>query len=387
MKLSSPKSAFNKKPFSSIAANPNMGKLSAMAAFFMNSPKKLALTIALVLAVWVIVIGDHKRSKVDAPSSEPIAANSVNSVQIRTSVAEPWSPTIVSQGQLLPWRRVTLKSEVDARVLSLLKHQGDSVSKNDELLTLTDEGRSAQLKQAQADLEYAQLELESAKTLKSSRFVSATELSRFTSALAAAEAKLEAAQLAFGYGTPKAPFDGIIDRRHIDEGDQVSRNTNLFDIVQIDKLRVTAYIPQQKVEQLILGQEVTLNLLSGKQIIGELIFISAAADEATRSYYIEVAVDNSEQLRIAGASATINLPVEPVLSHTVSPALLNLDKNGKPGMYLVDDTDTVEYFSVELLSVGNKAVVTGLPEHARIITVGAGFVKTGQTVEVSESTL
>ena len=351
---------------------------------FFDSPLKLAILLAILLLVWLVLIGEHKRAKTDEPESTAVATNTVSAVQVRNSVAEPWSQIVVAQGQILPWRRVSLNAEVEGHVLELNKNQGDTVKAGDVLLKLSDEGRAAQLKQAKANLEYAKLELEGAKSLKTSNFTSETELSGLKSALASAEAQLELAQLAYDYGKPKAPFDGIVDRRHIEIGDQVNKDTPLFDVVQIDKLRVTAYIPQQRISLLTLGQNVSLSLLNGQSFEGQLIFISAAADEATRSYYIEVAVDNPERLRIAGASATINLPTEPVMSHSVSPALLSLDQNGKPGLFTVSNDNKVEYFQVELLSIGKQAVVAGLPDTTRIITVGAGFVKEGQAVQASE---
>lgn len=350
-----------------------------------HSPKMLSIAIVIISFVWIVVIGEHKNSLKDKPSEERATSNRVNSVQVKTSQANAWQPSIVTQGQLEPWRRVTVTSQVRGRVLSIEKQQGDPVAKNEVLARISDEGRAAQVKQAEADLEFATLELESAKTLKSSRFVSAAELSRFKAQLASAQARLDTAKLNDSYGSPNAPFAGMVDRRHIEEGDQLRLDQALFDVVQIDKLRVTAFVPQQKVEKLVEGQEVDISLLDGSELKGELIFISAAADEATRAYYIEIAVENSELNRIAGASATITLPLASTMSHSVSPALLNLDERGKLGLYLVNDNNIVEYHNVTLLSIGDDAIIQGLPETARIITVGAGFVDEGQTVTTSEA--
>jgi len=352
-----------------------------------RTPKKLAILIALILFCWLFFVGDHKRFEETTPAKDTQAANSVDLVQVRTSNASAWDQSVELQGQVLPWRKVTIKAEVSGTVQEITKQQGEPVKQGDILLALSDEGRQAQLAQAEADLEFARLELKSAETLKTSKFVSETELSRFKAALAAAQARLETAQLAADYGQPKAPFDGIVDRRHIEVGDQVKGDAALFDIVQIDKLKVTAFVPQQQISLLQEGSEVELSLLNGDKLKGMLSFISMSADEATRSYYIEIEVDNADTLRIAGASVSVSIPAPSTLSHSVSPALLYLDKNGKPGLYAVNDSNTVEYYSVNVLSVGNQAVVSGLPETVRLITVGSGFVKTGQVVEVSEPTL
>jgi multidrug efflux system membrane fusion protein len=363
-----------------------MKKLSQSINALLFTPKRLAIALVIILFFWLFIVGDHKHSLESAPEAGESNANSVSKVQIQTLEAKTVEQNLVAQGQLLPWRRVSLKAEVAGRVMDIHKNQGDKVLAGETVLTLSDEGRSASLKQAKAKLESSRLELKSAKTLKSSKFVSETELSRVKADLAEAEANLEAARLAFDYGQPKAPFKGIVDRRHVEVGAQVAPGSSLFDIVQVDKLRLTAYIPQQKVGELSEGQTVNLSLLNGERLVGVLSFISAAADESTRSYYIEVTVVNPELKRIAGASATIKIPLESKVSHSISPALLSLDKNGKPGVFIVNDDNVVEYYSVDILSVSDNAIVSGLPNTVRLITIGSGFVKVGQTVEVSEIT-
>jgi multidrug efflux system membrane fusion protein len=348
-------------------------------------PKYLAILLVCLLLFWLFVIGEQKHSLEEPPSSkDKELANSVSTVEVTTLQSEPFEQQIIVQGQLLPWRRVSLQSEVSGRVVSIERSQGDAVQEGEVVLNLSDEGRSALLKQAQAKLQSSRLELKSAKTLKSAKFVSETELSRLSAELAESEANVASAKLAFDYGKPKAPFTGLVDRRHVEVGDQVNPGTPLFDIVQVDKLRFNAYVPQQDVQFLEEGQTVNLTLLSGEEFTGVLSFISAAADESTRSYYIEVSVVNPDQKRIAGASATLTISLPEISSHRVSPALLSLDNQGKPGLFAVDNANVVEYFPVNILSVGEKAIVSGLPETVRLISVGAGFVKTGQTVEVSE---
>ena len=86
---------------------------------------------------------------------------------------------------------------------------------------------------------------------------------------------------------PAAPFNAMVDRRHIEVGDVVQSGTALLQLVQIDKLKVTAQIPQQHISALKQGQDVSLRLLDGRELNGELSFISYAADTATRTIEIE----------------------------------------------------------------------------------------------------
>src|SRR5690606_23811224 len=115
-------------------------------------------------------------------------------------------------------------------------------------------------------------ELASARKLGKSQFLSATELTRLESELAKAEAEFQRAQLALQQVEPVAPFNGIVDRRHIELGDVVQVGTDMLQLVQIDKLKVSAQIPQQHIAALQRGQSVNLRLLDGAELKGELSF-------------------------------------------------------------------------------------------------------------------
>tara|TARA_R110002126_G_scaffold75469_28_gene188458 strand:- start:13887 stop:14975 length:1089 start_codon:yes stop_codon:yes gene_type:complete len=349
------------------------------------SPVIIAVVLALALLLWLLS-GDNYSAKKQVPAEQQVPEKQLPLVETRWSEAEPYQLTQVAQGQVLPWRGVSIKSQQAGTVTEILTQQGERVAQGDKLLRLSDEGRSALLAQAKANLNLRQDELASAQALSKSQFVSETELTRLKSELAKAEAELESASLALQQIEPGAPFAGVVDRRHVEVGDVVQVGTELLQLVQIDKLKVTAQIPQQHIKALTPGQHVTLRLLDGRKLTGTLSFVSFAADTATRSFYIEVTVANPQLLRVAGGSATVEVQLTPVEAHLISPALLSLDDTGKLGVSVVDEQQQVVFYPVDILSANNEgARVTGLPDRARIITQGAGFVKAGDTVRLESN--
>ena len=106
-----------------------------------------------------------------------------------------------------------------------------------------------------------------------------------------------------------------------------------------------------------------------RRLSGTLTFISSAAEPGTRSFRIEVEVDNPERLRVAGSSATVRVHLPPVMAHRVSPAVLALDEDGRLGVPLVDEREQMVVAPVRLLSVDNEgAWITGIGERVRLIT-------------------
>ena len=78
----------------------------------------------------------------------------------------------------------------------------------------------------------------------------------------------------------------------------------------------------------------------------------------------------------------VDLPGEAVMAHRVSPSLFTLNDAGALGLRTIDRENRVEFHPVAILEDSpDGAWVTGLPERARLITVGHEFVTEGQIVD------
>ena len=147
------------------------------------------------------------------------------------------------------------------------------------------------------------------------------------------------------------------------------------------RLTGTAWVSQQQIGALSVGLPVTARLLNGGSLAGEVSYISSRAEEATRTFYIEVALDNPERLRLAGGSAEFTITLPPRQVHTLSPALFSLDERGQLAIKHLDDEDRVVQTAVELVSADTqRAYVSGLPDPVTLITLGAGLVSPGEAV-------
>ncbi|TVP60150.1 MAG: efflux RND transporter periplasmic adaptor subunit [Halomonadaceae bacterium] len=344
-------------------------------------PLIIAVVAALLLLLWM-TSGDISTAQNDREDiwQDPEARPS--RVQVETLVAQLYQPEVVLQGQVAPWQQVMVRARVAGDVEALPKALGASVARGDRLLTLSDDARESELAQARAELNRSEADLRGAETLRGRDLSSEAELLRLKADVARAQSDVTRAQRALADREPRAPFAGVIDRREVELGDYVRPGDPLMHLVDVSRLKVTAQVPQQKVGRLALGQQIRVGLLNGTELSGELTFIASAADSETRAFRLEATLDNPDQLRIAGGSATLRIAQEPRLATRISPAYLSLGDNGRLAVKYVDNADQVQEAAIELLSADNHgAWIDGLPLETRIITQGAGFVRPGDTVE------
>lgn len=340
----------------------------------------LSLLVVVLLVIWMMT-GEVKVSSNQAPERQPEAEAELTSVEVETLQARLHEPGVQLQGQLEPWFSVNLSARVAGTVETVAADLGESVTKGQVLARLSDDGRSALVDRWQARVKKLEADLVAARRLRSDNFTSQSQLLELESELAAARAELTSASLDVGHLAPAAPFSGIINARHVEPGTLVEVGSPLFELVRIDRLKATGQIPQQSVSQVAVGQSVRIELLDGSRLRGVVTFIASAANPETRSFAVEIAVENPDLKRVAGGSASLRIALPEVKAMFISPAYLSLGDDGRPGIKYVDGSNRVVFATVRLLSVSTEgAWVTGLPEEIRLITRGGGFVSKGERV-------
>ena len=183
-----------------------------------------------------------------------------------------------------------------------------------------------------------------------------------------------------------APFSGYLETLRVEEGDFLNTGAVCAALIDPDPMLVVADIAEKDISQVQLGSEATAKLISGRYISGEVTFIASSADKNTRTFRVEISVDNKDRSIRDGVSAEIFIKGTEEPAHKISPAILSLNDQGKLGVRTVTDNNRVEFKEINILEDTSSGMwVSGLAEEARIITLGQEYVFQGQTVNVKET--
>lgn len=341
----------------------------------------IALVLVALLVIWMLS-GTFLRAQTAAPEQEQQASTeAIAQVEIQPLYAQSYAPLQILQGQLEPVRSVDIRSQINAHLSKRTADWGAQVIQGALLFQLDPETRAAELERAQADLVLREAELRAGESLFKKDLLSETDFLRLKSAVASAKAERELNASHLAYATIHAPFDGIVDRLPVEEGDYVQVGQTLATLVDVSSLRLIAYAPQQDVYALKPGLNVEVSLLDGSSLQGSLTFVANLAETSTRSFRVEARVANPQLKRLAGASATLTIRLPEQNAHRLSPALLVLGDDGQMGVKAVNPQKRVEFLPIKILSFDPAGVwVDGLPDGVDLITQGAGFVAAGDVV-------
>jgi multidrug efflux system membrane fusion protein len=346
----------------------------------------IASGVVVVFVVWLMtgLIGGD-------PAAEDSAADtalSTMTVSVRHSQARTTQRTIVASARTEPDRAIELKAETAGAVVAINVERGASVAEGQLLVQLELGDREATLAEIEALIVQRELEHQAAERLRGQQFISEAELAAKYAALVSSTAARDRIRLDIDHTRIRAPFDAVVYDRLVEIGDYVGVGDPIAQLVDADPLIVVANVNERSVGSLSVGSSGVARVLGGAEIAGEVRYLAPVADEATRSFRVELAIPNPDLALRVGTSAELVIGVESIVAHEVSSGLLTLADDGTVGIKLVDAGNRVRFVAVEIVesTPSGGVLITGLPEEARIITVGQGFVADGQLVNAVEET-
>lgn len=354
----------------------------------MNKSVGISLGACVALVLWMasgIYMPDQEAPSDDLvdENSEPSIIDNRVLVEVTDMQAQEITSYIITNGSATPDREVVLRAETTGQIDRILVEEGAFVDEGSVIMQLKMDDRAIREEQARINLQEKQRLYEATVNLNEQNFASSTEVDNAFTQFKLAEVDLERIKLEIEKTYIRAPFSGYIEENILDVGEYVGIGNELVKLVDNDPLVVNAYVSQNDIEYLALGVEAKVELVNGRQRTGQVRFISPRANEATRTFRVEIAVPNSEGLR-AGSSVTARIPREQVKAHYLSAGLLTLNEDGDIGIKTVNLEGLVEFYPATIeLSDARGMWISGLPEFARVITSGQGFAQIGEAVRIA----
>ncbi len=266
-----------------------------------------------------------------------------------------------------------------------------------------------QLRQARADLATAQANLNLSKItagryagLLATDSVSKQESDNATGDYEAKQALLQSSQAnvrrleeLLSFQKIYAPFAGVITARNtdigalIDSGSSGGTRTELFHIVQPDKLRVYVSVPQvySQAAKPGLTADLTLSEFPGRRFEGKLVRTANAIDPTSRTLLVEIAVNNPTGQLFTGSYAEVHLKLPTPTSSLILPVNTLLFRAEGLRVATVGDGQRVELKQITLgHDFGSEVeVVAGLNGNENVIVNPPDSVVAGETVRVAQN--
>ena len=210
--------------------------------------------------------------------------------------------------------------------------------------------------------------------------VSSAQLEVAQASLGRAQAAVEAMEVALSEAEIRAPFGGVIQARHVDEGSQIGPGSPALSLVETSKREAHIGIPESAVTSLTVGDAYTINWqnVSASAQLRSLLpevnpntrTVTAVFTVADQRIPLGAVVELSLRQRVPGNGFWV--PID---------ALTAMDR-GLWGVFIIDAENIVQQRLVEIVhNEGDRAFVRGLLSTSdRVVATGTQRIVAGQRV-------
>ena len=369
--------------------------------------KRNVKTMAVALATLTVALGS---CNVNIPKEVP---SSFETMTVKKSDIEvPYKFSARMKGQ----NDVTITPQVSGQLMKIAVSEGQQVKKGQVLFVIDSRNAQLELEAAQANLQAAlaqensaKLEYESNKNLFEKKIVSSYMLNNSENSYKQAQASVSQARAAvnrakvnLGFCTITASVPGIIGEIPVRIGDQVSPMTQLTmlsgNTTMYAEFSVTEAIVEAMVKEGMKANEVekyianlppaTFVMKNGTEYPhkGRVVSLTGVVNAETGSLTCKVSYPNPDGHLYSGIQGTIVMPfAEKSVIVVPQYAVVRLQDKAQVFKVKADSTATAIEVTTEDTGNGKDFIVTsGLNEGDQIVTTGANNVTEGQKVLFSE---
>ena len=344
-----------------------------------------------------------------APGKAPVAAAPGQGAAALVTLAKATQqdvPLVVQvNGSVVSLNSVELRPQVTNTLREVHVKEGQFVKEGQLLFTLDDRADQANLAKAraqqlkdQATLADLERQYKRSQELVAQNFIAKSAadatLSQFESqkaAVAADRAAVQAAQVALGYSTLRAPIAGRIGAVNVYPGSLVQPTTSLVTVTQLDPIAVSFPVPEANLQDLLAAARSKTRveaLVAGRKeaLVGTLDFVDNTVDPQIGTVRAKAVFANADQSLWPGQFVETHITVRTLAGATVIPVAALMMLSDGETVFVVDAQHAAARRKVRsLYNFGALVAVDGVKPGETVVVEGKQNVRDGGKVRTESS--
>lgn len=345
------------------------------------------MTLKILIVLLVSLAGVVACDKPDeAATSVAVVAIPVEAVTVE---AVPFVDMVDVAGVVEPIHEVQVSAEAPGRVLAAPFIEGEKIVKGQLLLRVDGQANAAQISLLESQLTTARREFDRTKQLAQQGLATPQQLDQAGASVDGAELSIKQAKVGLGRTNVRSPIAGYVATKSAEVGEYVNPGSPLAHIVDYDIVKVMASVPESDVRFITPDKEVQIWIPALQKTYDGKVFRRAiVATPATRTFPVEIHVDNASHEILPGMRASVVVPRKDYGTIVVVPRDAILEGfNRQEAMVLGEKSGTDFKAELRAVELGpakgeNVAVLSGLNAGERLIIKGHRSLADGTKVRV-----
>lgn len=308
-----------------------------------------------------------------------------DAVYVKTVRLEPSSfyEYLEITGTVKARNQIKIIGEEGGLLKTVRKDKGSYARSGDTLAVLENRVLEASFKEAKAGLQQAELNHKSSKVLFSKKAISENEFLASQYTMDRARAAYDFARARYEKLFIVAPISGRVNDRYYDFGAYIMPMTPVFELIDNGKVKVEAGVAERFISDIGMNTPVTLTFDAYRDVSirSRVSFVSRSIDPISRTFKIEIDLDNSDQKLAPEMIANLKLLRKAFKNKIVIPidALLNTE-TGRT--VFINDNNTAREVNIDVMAIHEDSVlVDGLLPDQELVVLGQQDLSDGAAIQ------
>lgn len=350
--------------------------------------KRLIVTLVCIGIIGIIIFKLVSNKKKINEKNQPVQVENIRiPVTVATAIQKIQEMGIIKTGVLAPFKEAKVLSVSSGNVQRLLFNLGDNVRQGQIIAVIDTRLLELDLQKSELNVSKLGRDLQTYTELLAGNATTREKLDEIRQNYDGALNLSRQLRRQIADASIKAPIEGIIGTKLLEEGMFVTAGTEIASIVNLSRLKVQVYLTEAEVYQVVLGEKIklTTDVYPDKPFIGKVTFISPQANEAY-NYQVEIIASNDKDSPLrSGTFVYVDF------SKKTSQEILLLPREALNGsiqdasVYVVQNGKAI----LRNIKVGNEygnnvQVTNGLKLGEQVVTSGQINLKDGALINISK---
>lgn len=355
------------------------------------------ITLIAAMSCFMVLSGCADRAAEEASTTEttavPVATAAVTTGAIRQE--------LVYTAAIEAWETRGIVPDIGGKIQKIYVDTGDRVKKDQLLAKLDTESQELMREQAVANLHAAEAARADAERnykrmeeLVRDKTVSDQQHEKAKLAFDTASAQVEQAKAAADIieynirkASMKAPFDGIVSKKNMNEGDMINPSmgggSSVVTVKRMATVKAIIRVPDTDLRYMSPGLPVavTVDACPGETFAGVIHIVPPATSDNSRLFGVEIKIDNPGMKLKDGMFARASIVAAEHADALTIPVYAVLDIGSAPHVFVLDgSTARKKDVTTGIVNNGMVEILTGLSAGDTVIVKGQEMINDGTAV-------
>ncbi|WP_144820585.1 efflux RND transporter periplasmic adaptor subunit [Marinobacter piscensis] len=313
-------------------------------------------------------------------------------ISATTARTESWTPSLKAVGSIKAVNGIEVANEMPGVIEKINFESGDTVKQGDVLVRLNTSIDEAAVRTRRAEAQLAQQEFNRISDLLPKRAVSQSQYDEAKANFDAARARVNEAEAQLNKKIIRAPFDGTLGIRMVDQGQYIGTGTPIVEINMLDPIYVDYTLSEKNLPDVDQGYsvEATVAAVPEQSFEGKVSAINTSVNPETRTVRVRATLANPDNLLRPGMFATIQTrQPEKNSVVTIPRTAVSYNTYGDFAFVIVENDEGEPIVERRTITTGQTrdkqvAILSGLEAGEQVVAKGLLRLRAGQRVKIQD---